>query len=114
MAEQRELALLGIQAHQGADNLLHDLQLALRIAGIEFPTFDPRGITLAPKGEITLRLGNLLGEGVIMGCSSPLVWGARRRPWCSLRRPPPPGCPAGRRAGSPTRARMCAPVGRGT
>ena len=62
LAEQRELALLGIETHQRADNLLHHCNLVLRVASIELAALDPRGIALLPQGEFSLRFGNLFGK----------------------------------------------------
>ena len=39
-AEEGELALLGIEAHQRADNCFHHQELVLRITSVQFPALD--------------------------------------------------------------------------
>ena len=79
MAEQGQLTLLGINPHKGTDNFFLHGELVLSIASVEIPIFDPGRIALAPLGELSLRPGNLLGEGDHI--HAPLaLWDARRRP----------------------------------
>src|SRR4029450_13497693 len=48
-AKQRQLPLLRIEAHQGADNLFLHQDLVLGITSIELPALDPLRVALLPQ-----------------------------------------------------------------
>jgi hypothetical protein len=59
---ERELALLGIEAHQRAHNCLQAEDLVLGIPGIELATLDPLRVALLPQCEFALSFGYLFGK----------------------------------------------------